>query len=807
MENYLNSANEKNLAESENYSLLYLNLPLKTENKNNTQNNDKNKNESYKKLVNLICRGLKYLNPLFNPRIQTEFRNDENLFKNEKKILKNQSIDVFELPLQVPNKKINNEQMQKNNNLEKKSITRVLRKFIKNKDIITYKNKKFYFTKWQSSSVKKVERGRYKKIIKVRIEYSKEKYHSANIDRNMISAKFEKNEGNENKEKKQINLKLQNKEKNESEEKKLINLKTENKKKDQFIAIQEINLKVENSKKDENVKTKEKNNKKEMQKIQQINEKQKTNKIQEIIEKDQIQEKQKKIRGRKKENKKNEKLKFEIKENQKNNEEFEIKKNKEKEKEEKLKNQEKIVNVSNTKKQRIQKINENQKINEEQKLKNARKSKEMNKNNINGKIIENKQKIENKNVIENKKNIGNKREIHIKEKEILKNKRTLYKNESEEKFENAEKPKIIYKTKTTIKKKNYENPIESDKSKLKIIYFQNKNKSINYKKFIKNSNTNHSQKNLLKPKINIINYNTDSNIENEPKINFCNNIKIPESIKKNTRNKSNIFSNKPRYTDVHSANPTHSNNYNLNDEPVQNLLYHDNYRNYNNINNENIYMRPLYVMKNNSHTENLIQFSNKYSSPSKNYNIKSSNSINKNKVNYNLFVTNIPDNNFDSYNNKNIRFNYPSEENSKRNTFQNNISNINNHFIIIKKSLKEMNDYDYLKRVNYTENKNVKVKMAINYSSNNGNYSDNYEGNIYKDNFNTYNNLNNISNNKKNIRKSSTSSGKTTVIQHYNGMKKVINHYGENLGTYLNRISSGRRVVYKKNNNYTDLFD
>ena len=745
----------------------------------------------------LVSSAQKEKDPLFNPGKESEFQNNVDAFNNEEE--NTLPADIFERPFQTSIQKINNEKI--NNNEGKKSITRFLRKFIKNKDIKTNQFMKFYFMKWENLNDKKFEKIKYKKIIKVRIEYSKNKSHSVNPERKIVSSKLGYKKEDEKKDKHEISASVGKE------------------KKDEKFAAQEIKLRQKNNEKDE---------KNELQKIQEVYAKKKVKKTQDVSEKYQEQEnkeikkniekpknqdsiqnkKNQEIKkdGENKENRQNQIKKednanirlYENKENKENKEknifkDYQENKEIEKDKEEMIKNNDKFDIVFKTKTNR-QKMNQNIKIKE---------------------VLENKGRNESiNNILENKGKIEYKEPglVIKKEREKLKNKKILNKNVVENKTENKEEIQNIKNAKVIYKNKKTEKPPIFAKPQLKMILTDDKNKNINYKKMIKNTNTNDKRINQEKSKSNLTKYKTKKKMKKTIKPTPEINIEIHKHIKEYTRNPNIIISSKVCMESRQSCS-TPINVYNLNYNSPTNVLYHNNYRNNSNRNNnniktnDNIYIRSLDHFRNNSYNVNSFQFSNN-SRVNKDFNVKDLKSINKKKVNiYNRFINNIPYYSFDLYDNKIMKHNYPIDLKLRGRTSQNNPSNIRNHVLISNRAEKKTFDNGNLTKTNNTVNQNITKNITINLFNNKikDNNSYNYGDNRYRFCSNTSNNFKRNDSCDKN--KNSMEFGKITVIQHYKGMKKVIDHYEENCGKYLNRASSGQRLIFKKINSYSDFSD
>ena len=740
----------------------------------------------------LVNSDQKEIDSLFNPGKKSEFRNNVDAFNNEEE--NTLPTDIYKRPLQTSIQKINNEKI--NNNEGKKSITRFLRKFIKNKDIKANQLMKFYFMKWENQNDKKYEKIKYKKIIKVRIEYSKNKSHSVNPERKIVSSKLGYKGEDGKKDKHEINVSFGKEKRDEK-----------------LLSAVEIKLSQKNNEKDK---------KKELQKIQEVYEKKKVKKIQEISEKYQTQEnkeiKKNKEKAKKQdsiESKKNQEIKKngENKENRKNqikkedNENirlYEIKENKNKNK---FKDYQENKEIE---KDKGEVIKNNDKFDIVFKIKRNRQK--MNQNIKNKEVLENKGRNEsNNNILENKRKIEYKEpELVInKEKGKLKNKKTLNKNVVENKAENKEEIKNIKNAKIIYKNKKTENPPIFANSQLKMILPDDKN--INYKKMNKNTNADDNLKNQEKSNSNLTKYKTKKRIKKTIKPTPEINIEIHKHIKEYTRNPNIIISSRAACMESLESCPIPINVDNLNNSSHANVLYHNIYRNNNNSNNNknnyNIYIRSLDHVRNNSYNVNSFQFSNN-SKVNKDFNVKDLKTINKKKLNiYNRFINNIPFCSFDLYDNKIMKHNYQIDLKLRGRTSQNNPSNIRDHVLISNRAAKETFDNGNLTKTNNTVNQNITKNITINLFNNKikGNNSYNYEDNRYRFCSNTSNNFNRNDSYDKN--KNSMEFGKITVIQHYKGMKKVIDHYEENSGKYLNRTSSGQRLIFKKINSYSDFSD
>ena len=99
---------------------------------------------------------------------------------------------------------------------------------------------------------------------------------------------------------------------------------------------------------------------------------------------------------------------------------------------------------------------------------------------------------------------------------------------------------------------------------------------------------------------------------------------------------------------------------------------------------------------------------------------------------------------------------------------------------------------------------NIKKKIIdYNKLKNSFNNSDNFINNSHRINSTNYlNNSSFFNNSERKTKKNSGSTGKTTVFQHYSGIKKIIDDYKGNTSIWnLDRVFLGKKIIHKKLNN------
>ena len=192
--NALKNKNQKNYSNSKKVLDSSSKIALNSKRKKLTMNKLKHRYETYMKFVKLISKGLRKICPIFNPDVRIEYKKEVSMENNTEKNLRNLPKKNYDKSSLLPINKIINEKINISQNIEKKSITRFLRKFIKNKNESRNEKLKYYFNKWLGEQRENYKSEKIIKTIRVRIEFSKEKKNSHFSQKDENKEKIDKKE-------------------------------------------------------------------------------------------------------------------------------------------------------------------------------------------------------------------------------------------------------------------------------------------------------------------------------------------------------------------------------------------------------------------------------------------------------------------------------------------------------------------------------------------------------------------------------------------------------------------------------------